>query len=169
MWERNVIPFARCVSVLTVALVLLGAVSVGAQEPMPYGPSITLEQAKKVMASAEAEAQKNNWFVVIAIVDTGGNLVSLQRLDNTQFGSVEVARQKAWSAAAFRRPTKVFQEAVAGGGANLRILRLEGASPLEGGIPLVVDGQIIGAIGVSGMTGEQDAQIAQAGVDSLTK
>jgi glc operon protein GlcG len=82
---------------------------------------------------------------------------------------VEVARQKAWSAAAFRRPTKAFQEAIAGGGANLRILRLEGASPLEGGIPLVVDGQIIGAIGVSGVTSEQDAQIAQAGVDGLTE
>jgi glc operon protein GlcG len=162
-------PLARCVSVLIVAVTLLNAVTVDAQEPMPYGPAITLEQAKKVMAGAEAEAQKNNWFVVIAIVDTGGNLVSLQRLDNTQFGSIEVARQKAWSAAAFRRPTKVFQEAVAGGGANLRILALEGASPLEGGIPIVVDGQIIGAIGVSGMTGEQDAQIAQAGVDSLTK
>jgi glc operon protein GlcG len=155
--------------VLIVAVTLLNAVTVDAQEPMPYGPAITLEQAKKVMAGAEAEAQKNNWFVVIAIVDTGGNLVSLQRLDNTQFGSIEVARQKAWSAAAFRRPTKVFQEAVAGGGANLRILALEGASPLEGGIPIVADGQIIGGIGVSGMTGEQDAQIAQAGVDSLTK
>jgi glc operon protein GlcG len=162
-------PFARCVSALIVAVILLSGVDVDAQEPMPYGPTITLEQAKKAMAGAEAEAQKNNWPVVIAIVDTGGNLVSLQRLDNAQFGSVEVARQKAWSAAAFRRPTKVFQEAVAGGGANLRILRLEGASPLEGGIPVVVDGQIIGAIGVSGVTSEQDAQIAQAGVDSLTE
>jgi glc operon protein GlcG len=160
--------FARYVSVLIVAVILLGAVAVDAQEPMPYGPAITLEQAKDVMAGAEAEAQRNNWPVVIAIVDTGGNLVSLQRLDNAQFGSLEVARQKAWSAAAFRRPTKVFQDAVAGGGANLRILRLEGASPLEGGIPLVVDGQIIGAIGVSGVTSEQDAQIAQAGAAKLT-
>jgi glc operon protein GlcG len=162
-------PSTRCVSALIASALLLSAVSVDAQEPMPYGPTITLEQAKKAMAGAEAEAQKNNWPVVIAIVDTGGNLVSLQRLDNAQFGSVEVARQKAWSAAAFRRPTKAFQEAIAGGGANLRILRLEGASPLEGGIPLVVDGQIIGAIGVSGVTSEQDAQIAQAGVDSLTE
>jgi uncharacterized protein GlcG (DUF336 family) len=157
------------VSVLIVAVVLLGAMAADAQEPMPYGAAITLEQAKDVMAGAEAEAERNNWPVVIAIVDTGGNLVMLQRLDNAQFGSVEVARQKAWSAAAFRRPTKVFQEAIAGGGANLRLLRLEGASPLEGGIPLVVDGQIIGAIGVSGVTSEQDAQIAQAGADNLTK
>jgi uncharacterized protein GlcG (DUF336 family) len=162
-------PFARYVSALIVALVPLAALTAAAQEPMPYGPAITLEQAKDVMAGAEAEAQRNNWPVVIAIVDTGGNVVMLQRLDNAQFGSVEVARQKAWSAAAFRRPTKVFQDAVAGGGANLRILRLEGASPLEGGIPIAVDGQIIGAIGVSGVTSEQDAQIAQAGIDSLTE
>ena len=162
-------PFARSVSVLIVSLVLLGAGTVGAQQPpMPYGPAITLEQAKDVMAGAEAEAQRNNWPVVIALVDTGGNLVMMQRLDNAQFGSVEVARQKAWTAAAFRRPTKVFQDAIAGGGANLRLLRLEGASPLEGGIPLVVNGQIIGAIGVSGVTSEQDAQIAQAGADNLT-
>jgi glc operon protein GlcG len=162
-------PFARYVSALIVALVPLAALTAAAQEPMPYGPAITLEQAKDVMAGAEAEAQTNNWPVVIAIVDTGGNVVLLQRLDNAQFGSVEVARQKAWSAAAFRRPTKVFQEAIAGGGANLRILRLEGASPLEGGIPIAVDGQIIGAIGVSGVTSEQDAQIAQAGIDGLTE
>jgi glc operon protein GlcG len=162
-------PFAKYVSVLIVPVVLLGAVTVGAQEPMPYGPALTLEHAKGIMAGAEAEAEKNNWPVVIAIVDTGGNLVLLQRLDNAQFGSVEVARQKAWSAAAFRRPTKVFQEAIAGGGANLRLLRLEGASPLEGGIPIAVDGQVVGAIGVSGVTSEQDAQIAQAGIDSLTK
>jgi glc operon protein GlcG len=161
--------FSRYLSGLIVGVVPLGAMTVYAQEPMPYGPALTLEQAKGIMAGAEAEAEKNNWPVVIAIVDTGGNLVLLQRLDNAQFGSVEVARQKAWSAAAFRRPTKVFQEAIAGGGANLRLLRLEGASPLEGGIPLVVDGQVVGAIGVSGVTSEQDAQIAQAGVDSLTK
>jgi glc operon protein GlcG len=162
-------PFAKCVSVSIVAVVLLGAVTVDAQEPMTYGPPLTLEQAKGIMAGAEAEAEQNNWPVVIAIVDTGGNLVLLQRLDNAQFGSVEVARQKAWSAAAFRRPTKAFQEAIAGGGANLRLLRLEGASPLEGGIPIAVDGRVVGAIGVSGVTSEQDAQIAQAGIDSLTK
>jgi uncharacterized protein GlcG (DUF336 family) len=155
--------------VLIVAIVLLYGASARAQEPMPYGPAITLEQAKGVMAGAEAEAQQNNWPVVIAIVDTGGNLVMLQRLDNAQFGSLEVARQKAWSAAAFRRPTKVFEEGLAGGGAGLRILSLAGATPLEGGIPIAVDGQIVGAIGVSGVTSQQDAQIAQAGIDSLTK
>ena len=160
---------ARDLCVLIVAIVLLCGASASAQEPMPYGPAITLEQAKEVVAGAEAEAQQNNWPVVIAIVDTGGNLVMLQRLDNAQFGSLEVARQKAWSAAAFRRPTKVFEEAIAGGGAGLRILSLAGAAPLEGGIPIAVDGQIVGAIGVSGVTSQQDAQIAQAGIDSLTK
>jgi glc operon protein GlcG len=162
-------PFAKCESVFILAVILLGAVTVHAQQLIPYGPAITLKQAKDVIAGAEAEAEKNNWPVVIAIVDTGGNLIMLQRLDNAQFGSVEVARQKAWSAAAFRRPTKVFQDAIASGGAGLRLLSLPGASPLEGGLPLVVDGQIIGAIGVSGVMSEQDAQIAQAGVDILKK
>lgn len=161
--------FVRHWSALIVAVVLCGLGSANAQEPMPYGPAITLEQAKEVVAGAEAEAQRNNWPVVIAIVDTGGNLVMLQRLDNAQFGSLEVARQKAWSAAAFRRPTKVFEEGLAGGGAGLRILSLEGATPLEGGIPIALDGQIIGAIGVSGVTSQQDAQIAQAGIDSLSR
>jgi glc operon protein GlcG len=160
---------ARHLSVLIGAVGLLCAASAHAQEPMPYGPAITLEQAKEVVAGAEGEAQRNNWPVVIAIVDTGGNLVMLQRLDNAQFGSLEVARQKAWSAAAFRRPTKAFEEGIAGGGAGLRILALEGATPLEGGIPIAVDGLIVGAIGVSGVTSQQDAQIAQAGIDSLTK
>src|SRR5206468_6078429 len=133
----------------------------------PYGPAITLEQAKKVLAGAEAEAKKNNWNVVISIVDSGGQLVALHRLDGTQFGSVDVARDKAYSAVAFRRPTKAFQDAVGQGGSNLRLLKLSGASPLEGGIPIVVDGKLIGSIGVSGVTSQQDAQIAKAGADSL--
>lgn len=151
---------------LFIAAVVIGAVGWAEAQPA-YGPSITLEQAKKVVAGAEAEARKNNWPVVIAILDSGGNIVLLQRLDNTQFGSVEVARQKAWSAVAYRRPSKVWQDVVAGGGAGLRILKLEGAAPLEGGLPILVDGRIVGAIGVSGVTGEQDGQIAKAGVDAL--
>jgi uncharacterized protein GlcG (DUF336 family) len=137
--------------------------------PPPYGPPITLEQAKKVMAGAEAEAKKNNWNVVITVLDSGGNLVMTQRLDGAQFGSLEVARDKAYSAVAFRRPTKAFEDAVAQGGANLRILRLPGASPLEGGIPIVLDGKLIGAVGVSGVTSQQDAQIARAGIEALSK
>ncbi|MGH7333999.1 MAG: GlcG/HbpS family heme-binding protein [Candidatus Rokuibacteriota bacterium] len=128
---------------------------------------IGVEQAKKVLAGAEAEARKNNWPVVVAIVDDGGNVMAIHRLDYTQFGSVEVARQKAWSAVAYRRPTKVFEDAVAGGGMGVRILRLEGATPLEGGVPIVMDGKVVGGIGVSGVTSAQDGQIAKAGIDAL--
>lgn len=158
---------------LSTVLVLVAA-SVGAQQPAAppppppaYGSPISLDMAKKVMAGAEAEAKKNNWNVVIAILDSGGNLVALHRMDGTQFGSVDVAREKAYSAVAFRRPTKVFEDAVAQGGMNLRILRLSGASPLEGGIPIVVDGKLVGSIGVSGVTSAQDGQIAKAGLESL--
>jgi glc operon protein GlcG len=139
-----------------------------AQTPTtPYGPPITLEQAKKVVAGAEAEARKNNWNVVIAVLDSGGHLVLLERLDNTQFASVEVAQEKAYSAVAFRRPTKVFQDAVAGGGEGLRVLKLAGATAVEGGMPLIAEGKIVGAIGVSGVTSHEDNQIAKAGADVL--
>jgi glc operon protein GlcG len=157
---------------LVLSVALLTVVPVDAQAPAPpppYGMPISLEQAKKIMAGAEAEAKKNNWNVVISIVDSGGQIVAVQRLDGTQFGSVEVAREKAYSAVAFRRPTKAFQDAVGQGGENLRILRLSGASPLEGGIPIVVDGKIVGAVGVSGVTSQQDAQIARAGIEALSK
>jgi glc operon protein GlcG len=157
-------------AVLLVLSTSLLAVQVDAQgPPPPYGPGITLEQAKKVLAGSEAEAKKNNWNVVISVVDSAGQLVTMSRLDNTQFGSVDVARDKAYSAVAFRRPTKAFQDAVGQGGENLRILKLAGASPLEGGIPIVVDGKIIGAVGVSGVTSQQDAQIARAGIEALAK
>ena len=158
---------ATLLSPLAATVLLLSAASASAQAPPPYGPAITLEQAKKIMAGAEAEAKKNNWPVVIAIVDSGGNLVMLTRLDNAQWGSTEVAREKAHSAVAFRRPTKVFQDLIAQGGANLRLLNLSGASMLEGGIPIVVDGKIVGGVGVSGVTSQQDAQIGQAGIDAL--
>jgi uncharacterized protein GlcG (DUF336 family) len=158
---------ARLVTVVVAVTLCLGAASATAQAPPPYGMPITLDQAKKALAGAEAEARKNSWNVVIAIVDAGGHLVALQRMDNTQFGSIEVARQKAFSAAAFRRPTKAFEDVLAGGGAGLRILRVEGASPLEGGMPIVVEGKVVGAIGVSGVTSQQDAQIGKAGADAV--
>jgi len=138
-----------------------------AQAPPAYGLAITLEQALKVAAGAEAEAKKNNWPMAIAILDSGGQIVAIHRLDNTQFGSVEVARQKAWSAVAFRRPTKAFQDTLATGQAANRLLRLEGASVIEGGLPLLVDGKVVGGIGISGGTGEQDSQVAAAGVAAL--
>ncbi len=153
---------------LMIALVAGAAVAQTPPPPPPaYGAPITLEQAKKVMAGAEAEAKKNNWGMVITILDPGGHPVMMQRLDGTQLGSIEVAKDKAWSAVAFRRPTKVFEDAVSQGGANLRLLRLTGASPIEGGIPLMADGKIIGSIGVSGGTAPQDGQVAKAGVDAL--
>jgi uncharacterized protein GlcG (DUF336 family) len=155
-------------ALVSVALGVLAAAGVAeAQGPPPaYGPAITLEVAKKAVAAAEAEAKKNNWPVAIVVLDSSGHIVLLQRLDNTQFGSVEVARQKAWSAVAFRRPSKAFQDGVAAGGANLRLLNLEGASLLEGGLPIMADGKVIGAIGVSGVTGEQDSIVATAGRDA---
>lgn len=147
----------------------LTAAHAGAQAPPPpaYGAPITLEQAKKAVAGAEAESKKNNWGMVITILDSGGNVVLTQRMDAAQLGSIEVAREKAWSAVAFRRPTKVFEDLVSQGGANLRLLRLTGASPIDGGLPIVVDGKVIGAIGVSGGTAPQDGQVAKAGVDAL--
>lgn len=157
---------ARTLSMLVAAIVLFSAVTALAQAPPPYGAPISLEQAKKVMAGAEAEAKKNNWPVVIAVLDSGGQLVMLQRLDNAQWGSVEIAKEKARSAVALRRPTKALQDLVAQGGANLRLLNI-GYSVLEGGIPIVVDGKIIGSVGVSGVTSQQDAQIGQAGIDAL--
>jgi glc operon protein GlcG len=157
---------ARLLSLVVVTLLLFAAASVSAQAPPAYGPPITLEQAKKAMAGAEAEAKKNNWRVVMAILDSGGNLVMLQRLDNAHLGSVEIAKEKARSAVALRLPTKVLQDLVAQGGVNLRYLNI-GYSVLEGGIPIVMDGKIIGSIGVSGGTSQQDAQIGQAGIDAL--
>jgi glc operon protein GlcG len=165
----------RLVSLVVGTALVLSASLASAQQPAAapppappaYGPPITLEQAKKIMVGAEAEAKKNNWNVVMVVLDSGGNLVMLQRMDGAQFGSIEVAKDKAYSAVAFRRPTKAFDDALAQGGANLRILRLPGASPLEGGIPIVVDGKLIGAVGVSGVTSAQDAQIGRAGIDNL--
>jgi glc operon protein GlcG len=139
--------------------------SAGAQVPQ-YGSNVTLEQARKYAAAAEAEARKNSWPVAIAIVDNSGLLVHFVRMDNTQTASVQVAIDKAVSSAMYRRPTKVFQDAVAGGGAGLRSLNLRGASTVEGGIPLSMDGKIIGGIGVSGVTADQDGAVAKAGADS---
>jgi glc operon protein GlcG len=138
-----------------------------AQMPNPYGAPISLENAKKVAAPALAEAVKNNWTMAVAVVDPGGNLVYYEKMDNTQLGSATVAIDKARSAALFKRPTKAFQDALAAGGDGLRILRLQGAVPVEGGIPLMVEGKIVGAIGVSGGASAQDAQCAKAGADVL--
>ena len=152
------------VALLFVPCVLAGAL---AQMPNPYGLSISLENAKKATIPALAEATKNNWSMAVAIVDPAGNLVYYEKMDNTQLGSANVAIDKARSAALFKRPTKAFQDALAAGGDGLRILRIQGATPVEGGIPLVSDGKIVGAIGVSGGTSAQDAQCAKASADAF--
>lgn len=126
--------------------------------------ALTLDAAKQIAAAAEAEAKKNSWNVVIAIVDDGANLVYLQRMDETQIGSIDVAIGKAASAIKFKRPSKAFEDAVAGG--RQVVMRLPGALPVEGGIPLTVGGRMIGAIGVSGVQSNQDGQIAKAGADA---
>jgi uncharacterized protein GlcG (DUF336 family) len=126
---------------------------------------LTLEGAKAIAAAAEAEAVKNKWNVVITILDESGTPIYLQRMDGTQLGSVDVSMQKAKSAFLFKRPTKAFEDALAGG--RMAIMRLPGAMPVEGGLPIQVDGQVIGAIGVSGVTSQQDAQIAAAGLAVL--
>lgn len=132
----------------------------------PYGAPITLEQAKKVMVAAEAEAIANNWGVGIAIVDSGANMVLAQRLDNSQLGGMRIAEQKARTSVEFRRPTKVFEGAIAGGGLGIRVLTFD-ISCAEGGVPIILDGAIIGAIGVSGVQSFEDGQIAEAGAAAL--
>ncbi|MEN9637132.1 MAG: hypothetical protein RL077_5536 [Verrucomicrobiota bacterium] len=139
----------------------------GLAADVPYGAPISLAEAKRVVAAAQTEAARNQWNVVISVVDAGGHLVALERMDATQYGSVEVAQEKARTAVAFRRPSKVFQDGVAAGGEGLRILKLPGALPIEGGLPLLVGGKIVGAVGVSGVTSAQDGQIAAAGVAAL--
>jgi glc operon protein GlcG len=163
----------RMMKKLLAAGLIFASFMVGAQTTPPappaYGPAISLEQAKKAMAAAEAEATKNSWAVSISIVDSGGHLVMMQRLPNTQIASVEIAHGKATSANNFRRPTKALEDAVAGGGAGLRLLALKNVTPLEGGELILQDGKIIGAIGVSGVLSSQDAQVARAGVAAAIK
>jgi uncharacterized protein GlcG (DUF336 family) len=133
----------------------------------PYGLSITNEQAKKVATAALEPARANHWTMVVAIVDTGGYLVYLEKLDQTQVGSVDVAIAKAKSAAIYKRPTKMFQERLAKGGDGLLVLRLKDAIPVEGGLPIIVDGKLIGALGISGGSSAEDEACAEAGAAAL--
>ncbi len=147
------------------ALAVFAALSMNANAQLADKKVLTLDAAKKIAAAAEAEARKNNWNVVIAVVDDGGHLVYLQRIDGTQTGSIDVAIGKARTAAAFKRPTKVFDEL-----AKTRP-SITSISPnavlLEGGVPVVAGGQVVGAVGVSGVTSQQDAQVAEAGIAAL--
>ena len=134
-------------------------------EKLPVKHMINLAVARCIAAAAEAEASANDWAVVISIVDDGGHLVLLQRMDGTQLASIDLATQKALSALIYRRPTKAFEESLIGG--RQAVLALPGALPVNGGLPLYYSGDLIGAIGISGVTAEQDAQIAAAGVAVL--
>ena len=154
-------------SLVILTSILCSLASAPAQMPNPYGSPITVENARKAAAPALAEAARNKWTVAVAIVDPAGTLVYYEKMDNTQNGSANIAIDKARSAALFKRPTKAFQDALATGGEGLRVLRLQGAMPVEGGFPLVMEGQIVGGIGVSCATSAQDAQCAKAGADSL--
>ncbi len=153
-------------SVLT--LVVLCNIAHAQTAPAPaYGMPLGVDAAKKVAAAAVAEARKNSFTMAIAVVDTAGNLIYFEKMDGTQTGSVNVAIEKARSAVLFKRPTKAFQDIVAQGGVGLRMLGLPGAVPVDGGIPLVEGGKIVGAIGASGGTSDQDGQCAQAGANTL--
>jgi glc operon protein GlcG len=138
-----------------------------AQEPIPYGAPIKLESALKLVAAAEVEAKKHDWPVAITVVDNAGFLVAFHRLDNTQLGSIEISLEKAKTSAMFRRPSKYFEDAIAKGGSGLRALRT-GVMPVEGGLPIIQNGKLIGAIGVSGAKPSEDGQVAQAGLAALT-
>jgi glc operon protein GlcG len=147
------------------------AVSVLAACPLvhaqAYGPPITLEQAKKAMAAAEAEAMKNNWNMTIVILDSGCNPVMMHRADGAQLAAPQVAHDKAYTACAYKRPTKALQDALAKGAADWRYLTFPRMIAADGGLPIVADGKIIGAIGVSGAAGPDDARVGQAGIDAL--
>jgi glc operon protein GlcG len=146
-----------------------------AQQPVPaavtppYGAPITLDQAKRVMAAAELEAAKNSWQVAITILDSGGNLVMFHKIDNAQLSAVTTSEGKARTALEFKLPSKALDDAIAAGGAGMRLLALKDITPLQGGILVLVDGKIVGAIGVSGALSAQDEQVAKAGADALAK
>jgi glc operon protein GlcG len=152
---------------LSVLFLMVLSPSVGSAQPLPnhYGAPIGIEAARKAAAGAIAEGKKNGWTVAAAVVDPGGVLVYFERIDGTQNGSSDVALAKARTSAAFKRPSKMLEDAVKAGNSNY--LKLPGALPIEGGLPLVIDGKVVGAIGVSGGTSAQDGQCAKAGADLL--
>lgn len=154
-------------SLLLTALLAHATPAVVAQTPAAppaYGATVNADTAHKAIAAALAEAARNGWTMAVAIVDPAGQLVHFQKMDQTQSGSIQVAIDKARSAALFRRPSKVFGDMLAAG--NTYVLSLAGAVPVEGGVPLLLDGKVVGAIGVSGGTGAQDGLVARAGAET---
>ena len=157
----------RKIALSAFAFLFSAAVTVAHAQVPSYGPSVNLEQAKRAIAAGLAEARKNNWPVAIAVFDISGHLVAFEKMDDTQTASVEIAQDKGRSAAIFRRPTKAFEDVVGGGGSGARIIALRGASPIEGGVPIIAGGKVVGGIGVSGVTSQQDGVVAKAGADAL--
>jgi uncharacterized protein GlcG (DUF336 family) len=135
------------------------------QLPLATKKVLTLDAAKQIAAAAHEEARKNHWTMAISIVDDGAHLLYLERMDGTQIASATVAQDKAATAVRFKRPTKALEEVVAGG--RFVVMKLAGATPIEGGLPIVVEGEVIGGIGVSGATSPQDGQVAAAGLAVL--
>jgi uncharacterized protein GlcG (DUF336 family) len=163
-----------CLPLAASALVMLAGTALAQQPaaapppPPGYGLELSLDQAKRAVAAAEAEAKKNNWFLAIAVVGPGGHLLHFSRMENTQYGSIDIAQHKARAAAKFRRPTKAFEDRIAQGGAGIAVMTLDDVIASEGGIPIVLQGKIVGAMGCSGATGQQDGVACQAGVNALT-
>src|ERR1700685_367542 len=151
------------------ALAQTPATSAPSAATLPYGPPITLDQAKRAMAAAELEAAKNSWPVAITILDSGGNLVMFHKVDNAQLSAVTTSEGKARTSLEFKLPSKALDDAIAAGGAGMRLLALKDITPLQGGLLVEVDGKIVGAIGVSGALSSQDAQVAKAGADALSR
>lgn len=145
--------------------ILLLALFAGLAQAQSYGSNVTIEQAKKIGAGAVAECQKNNLRTAVAIVDTGGSLVYFERIDDTQVASLKIAIDKAYAAAIYRRPTRVWEDAMAKG--RIAVLSLAGVVASAGGLPIVSGGKVIGAVGVSGATGDQDEQCAKAGLAAM--
>jgi glc operon protein GlcG len=156
----------RYLGAVSLAVIFVCVTAIG-QTAILYGPSVGIETAKKVASVAVGEAQRNHWYMAVAVVDTSGTLIYYEKMDNTQTGSARVSIDKARTAALYKRPSKAFQDMVAGGGTGLRILGLPDAVPIEGGVPLIVDDKVVGAIGVSGATADQDGICANAAANSL--
>jgi len=163
---------------IVLACVLAAAGPAFAQQPaaapaaaagpmLPYGPPITLDQAKRAMAAAELEAAKNSWQVAITILDSGGNMVMFHKVDNTQLSAIETSAGKARTSLEFKLPSKALDDAIAAGGAGNRLLAIKDITPLQGGVLIEIGGRIVGAIGVSGALSAQDEQVATAGAAAL--
>jgi len=155
---------------LAIGVAVLFAAEARAQAPAPpppYGEAINSETAKKAAAAAVAESRKNNWAMCVAVAAPSGDLVYFERMDNCQFASIAISQHKAKAAATFRRPTKAFADAIAASPGNVALLTLDGIIASEGGFPIVIGGKIVGSIGCSGATGQQDGVACQAGVNAV--